>query len=311
MPTWLALVLPLVADVKVVVSESPVPPFLSGADFEETVLLDGTHQAIRSLVKNERYRLDLILPQNKHEFSPLNALTAAYSIHLEVNRKKDGNPDWGKLTALANDLETNPLYVFHYLAKWLRKQDKIDIVPVSKIKLYQQFYYCFDNEGKNMTKLQELTNLYRKFYRAKNSKANAILKPIDEASNVIIKADKVLAYDAESLIEIVSARLATLMNNVRRRTAEGKPTLAFVDGKWKRALTPEEERQAVKDFATFFVEEIFINQFKGDRSRLVGTQLNLIRNTCEYLYRLANDEEKQQYKEDEPEDLPESDNNHD
>ncbi len=93
------------------------------------------------------------------------------------------------------------------------------------------------------------------------------------------------------------------MNNVRRRTAEGKPTLVKIDGKWKRALTDEQERQAIKEFAEFFIQEIFIAQFNEDKSRLAGKQLNLIRNTCEYLYRLADDDEKQLNKEDEADEL--------
>jgi CRISPR-associated protein Csc3 len=152
MPTWLAFALPLILDVKTVASESPVPPFISGADFEKTVVIDGEHQAIRSLIKQDEYRLDGILPppSNPPKFSPLNALSAAYCIHLEVNRKKDGNPDWGKLSNLARDLETSPLYVFHYLNKWLRKQDKIESVPIAKIRLYLNFYYYFEPEGKTV-----------------------------------------------------------------------------------------------------------------------------------------------------------------
>ncbi|NJM18073.1 MAG: type I-D CRISPR-associated protein Cas10d/Csc3 [Richelia sp. SM1_7_0] len=310
-PAWLAFILPLVMDVKVVASESPVPPFISGADFEETVLLDGEHQAIHSLIKKDIYRLDSILPANskKREFSPLNVLTAAYAIHLEVNRKKDGDPDWGKLSDLARDLETSPLYVFHYLTKWLRKQDKIDTVPIAKIRLYLDFYYYFEPGGETVNKLRELTRLYRKFYRAKSqfAKANAILKPIDEAADVILKIDKAVAADIESLIDVVAARLSKLMNNVRRRTAEGKPTLILVEGKWKPALNSEEERQAVYDFAEYFVKEIFAESFKCDRARLAGTQLNLIRDTCEYLYRLADDEERKHRPVDEPEELPEAD----
>jgi CRISPR-associated protein Csc3 len=38
MPSWLALALPLILDVKTVASESPVPPFISGADFEQTTI---------------------------------------------------------------------------------------------------------------------------------------------------------------------------------------------------------------------------------------------------------------------------------
>ena len=304
MPSWLALALPLILDVKTVVSESPVPPFISGADFEETVLLDGAHQAIRSLTRRDRIRLDSIIPPPP-QFSPLNALSAAYCLHLEVNRKKDGDPDWGKLSALARDLETSPLFVFHYLNAWLRKQEP-DTVPIDKIRLYFQFYYYLDPQGDAMNKLRELTKLYRAFYRAKSqfAKANAILKPIDEAADVITKIDKDLANHTESLIDVVAARLAKLMTNVRRGTAEGKPTMTLVDGKWKLALSSEQERQAIYEFSAFFVKEIFEGSFKGDRSRLLGMQLNIIRDTCEYLYRLEDDQERQQRKIDEP-DAPE------
>ncbi|MEH2289248.1 type I-D CRISPR-associated protein Cas10d/Csc3 [Nostoc sp.] len=310
-PAWLALVLPLVLDVKVVASESPIPPFISGADFEQTVLIDGEHQAIRSLIQKDNYRLDSILPRSleKRKFSPLNALTAAYSIHLEVNRKKDGDPDWGKLADLARDLETSPLYVFHYLNKWLRKQDKIDSVPIAKVRLYLDFYHYFEPEGKAVNQLRELTSLYRKFYHAqtkgKPPKANAILKPIDEAADVILKIDKAVASDAESLTDAVAARLSKLMNKVERGAAEGRRTFILVDGKWKRALNDAEERQAVYDFAKYFVKDIFEESFKGDRARLAGTQLNLIRDTCEYLYRLADDEERKARPQDEPDDIPE------
>ncbi|MBW4435423.1 MAG: type I-D CRISPR-associated protein Cas10d/Csc3 [Pelatocladus maniniholoensis HA4357-MV3] len=313
MPTWLAFTLPLVMDVKVVASESPVPPFISGADFEQTVLLDGEHQAIRSLIGQDNYRLDSILPRSskQREFSPLNALTAAYSIHLEVNRKKDGDPDWGKLADLARDLETSPLYVFHYLNKWLRKQDKIESVSIAKTRLYLDFYYYFEPGGETVNQLRELTELYRLFYRAqtkgKAPKANAILKPIDEAADVILKIDKSLATGTESLTDVVAARLAKLMNKVERGAAEGRRTFIFVDGKWKRALNDAEERQAVYDFAKYFVKEIFEGSFKSDRARLAGTQLNLIRDTCEYLYRLADDEERKNISQAELEDIPDLD----
>ncbi|MBD2521747.1 type I-D CRISPR-associated protein Cas10d/Csc3 [Nostoc sp. FACHB-133] len=307
-PAWLALALPLVLDVKVVASESPVPPFISGADFEQTVLIDGEHQAIRSLIQKDNYRLDSILPRSleKREFSPLNALTAAYSIHLEVNRKKDGDPDWGRLADLARDLETNPLYVFHYLNKWLRKQDKIDSVSIAKIRLYQKFYYYFDPKGDDMTKLQELTKLYRSFYRAKSKgkspKTNAIIKPIDEAADIILKFEKSIASDEKSLTEVVASRLAKLMNNVRRKEAEGQAAYDLVNGEL-RYLTPEEERQAIYKFAEYFVEVIFYECFKGDRARLAGTQLNLIKDTCEYLYRVAEDEYWKNRKQNYPEDI--------
>jgi len=159
-----------------------------------------------------------------------------------------------------------------------------------------------------MSQLRQLTQLYRRFYRAKSryAKPNAVLKPIDEAADVIIKTDKALVPDSQSLIEIVVGRLAKLMTNVGRGTAEGKRTFVFVDGKWKRALTSEEERQAIHEFAQFFVKDLFEGVFKGDRARLAGAQINLIRDTCDYLYRLEEDEASKSIPIPEPEELPEA-----
>jgi CRISPR-associated protein Csc3 len=222
-----------------------------------------------------------------------------------VNRKKDGNPDWGKLAALARDLETSPLYVFHYLTKLIRKLDW-DTAPIEKIKLYVNFYRCFEPKETSVNQLRELVRLYRRFYRAKSpyAKPNAVLKPVDEAADVILKIDKALVAEEQALIDVVAARIAKLMTNVRRRTAEGKPTLLCIDGKWKPALSLEEERRAIYEYATFFVKALFLETFKGDRARLAGTQLNLIRDTCDYLYRLIDDEERQAIQQPEPEDLP-------
>jgi CRISPR-associated protein Csc3 len=51
MPIFLSLVLPFVFDAKIVVSESPVPLFNSGADFEEIVFIDAPHSFAELLVK--------------------------------------------------------------------------------------------------------------------------------------------------------------------------------------------------------------------------------------------------------------------
>ncbi|MFB8797559.1 MAG: type I-D CRISPR-associated protein Cas10d/Csc3 [Microcoleus sp.] len=152
MPAWLAFAFPMILDVKTVVSESPIPPFNDGAEFEETVFLDSVPQAFRVLTKRDRFRLDYILEgweeNGKSYPAPLNVLTAAYAIHLDVNAKqgKSGyDSNWGKLTELATDFETSPLYVFSYLNKWVRKQ-KNETASIQKIKLYAyHFYPCFDS----------------------------------------------------------------------------------------------------------------------------------------------------------------------
>jgi len=307
MPAWLAFAFPMILDVKTVVSESPIPPFNDGAEFEETVFLDSAPQAFRVLLGNDRFRLDHILEGWKtadgtERSAPLTALTAAYAIHLDVNAKqgKGGyDANWGRLTELAKDLDTSPLYVFSYLAKWARSHTN-DVPSAKKIKLYAyHFYPCFDPyveldmtletltvkdaEKSPLNHPQKLTDLYRRFYRANkryNPKANAVLKPIDVAADVILKADLSM-FQGETLTMTVAAEVFKLMDRVRGARAEG----------FTQMKNREEERQAILDFARYFVIDVFEQAFAGDRARLAGRQLNLLRDTCEFLYRLEDDKE--------------------
>lgn len=243
MPTWLAFAFPMILDVKTVVSESPIPPFNDGAEFEESVFLDSAPQAFRVLTKRDRFRLDYILEgwtENGTQYSaPLNVLTAAYAIHLDVNARqgKSGyDSNWGRFTELAKDFETSPLYVFSYLNRWVRVQG-IETARIEKIKLYAyHFYPCFDpyakynpeseelivGEGSSLNHPKQLTELYRLFYRANrryNPKANAVLKPIDIAKDTILNADS--SFRGEALVAAVAAEVAKLMDRVHSSTCLG------------------------------------------------------------------------------------------
>jgi CRISPR-associated protein Csc3 len=66
------------------------------------------------------------------------------------------------------------------------------------------------------------------------------------------------------------------------------------DGRWIISGR-DEERLAVVEFAKYFVVEVFEKTFAGDRARIAGRQLNLLRDTCELLYRLENDQENKEY----------------
>jgi CRISPR-associated protein Csc3 len=316
MPSWLAFAFPMILDVKTVVSESPIPPFNDGSEFEETVFLDSAPQAIQALTQRDRFRLDYILEgweENQQKYpAPLNVLTAAYAIHLDVNAKqgKGGyDANWGKLVELATDFQTSPLYVFNYLNRWVRRQG-VDTARIDKIKLYAYaFYPCFDPYVKVALDNQEdlmsleikspesplnhpkkLTELYRQFYRANKQfspQSNAVLKPIDIAANTILNADP--SFQGEALVDAVAAEVCKLMDRVHSSNAEGR----WIFNSKER----DQERQAVLEFARYFVVEVFEKSFAGDRGRLAGRQINLIRDTCEFLYRLAQDKENEKNKE--------------
>jgi CRISPR-associated protein Csc3 len=310
MPAWLAFAFPMILDVKTVVSESPIPPFNDGAEFEESVFLDSAPQALKVLIGRDRFRLDRILEGWTDEVghqhpAPLNILTAAYAIHLDINAKqgKGGyDANWGRLTELAKDFETSPLYVFSYLNRWVRSQ-KSDATRIEKIQLYAyHFYPCFDpyvkfdinrnhltvNGESPLNHPKNLVELYRRFYRANkryNPKANAVLKPVDIAADVTLKANPNVFQD-ETLVMTVAAEIFKLMDRVRSSRAEGYAPIR----------DREEERQAIIDFSRYFVIDVFEKAFMGDRARLAGRQLNLLRDTCEFLYRLAQDIENRDLK---------------
>ncbi len=313
MPAWLGLAFPMIIDVKTVVSESSSPPYRDGSEFEETVVLDGAPLFLRTLTQTSHFRLDSILTcssgSGNPDKAPLNSLTAAYSINLDVNSRekinpktgvKDFHPHWEKLSELAKDFETSPLNVFSYLKRYARNK-QIDSPDSAKIRLYTyQFYPCFDpyvqfkngelvimHQSSQINHPKKLVELYRKFYKAKwtsgkTTPANAILKPIDEAAAVILKAE-LSKNQIDSLIDHVTGRLCSLMNRVHSSTAEGRPVF------WKNER--DLEREAIVVFSRYFVVNVFKDSFNSDRARLAGRQLNLIRDTCEYLYRLEDDKE--------------------
>ncbi|WP_430794737.1 type I-D CRISPR-associated protein Cas10d/Csc3 [Trichormus azollae] len=61
MPSWLGFALPIILGVKIVVSESPIPPLNDGTKCEESVFLDSAPHAFRVLVGRDKFRLDYIL----------------------------------------------------------------------------------------------------------------------------------------------------------------------------------------------------------------------------------------------------------
>ncbi|MGL4504018.1 MAG: type I-D CRISPR-associated protein Cas10d/Csc3, partial [Planktothrix sp.] len=254
----------------------------------------------------------------------------AYAIHLDVNAKQSKgkyDANWGKLTELATDFETSPLFVFAYLNRWVRRQG-VDTARIEKIKLYAyDFYPCFDpyctynseqetldvEEKSSLNHPLNLTILYREFYLAHkkyNPSSNSVLKPIDIAADAILKGDQCFegdqvlsgfeenysGFQIKGLVGLVAAKVVKLMDQVHRSTAEGRWVLK----------NREHERQAILKFAEYFVVEVFEKSFGGDRARLAGKQLNLIRDTCEFLYRLANDQENKDSSSKSPENLEEA-----
>lgn len=131
-----------------------------------------------------------------------------------------------------------------------------------------------------MSHARTLTELYRRFYRAKGrASSNAILRPISVASKAVLTADRRIYVDAEGLVEIVRGELSGFVDRVASKRADGYVPRIEVDG--KRVV----DEAAIQQFAAYFVNDLFFGALRGDVSALRGRQLNLLKNACEVIYR--------------------------
>ncbi len=268
-PALLSLLLPLMLDVKVVASESSLPLMLEANEIHETIFLDAPHAAIQYIAQKPRLNVDEILPT-------LQRMLAIYFVHVDANATQGKNGfdyRWQDIPPVARLLAQSPLYVFHYLKKWQRKQ-KMDSIPASKAARYLSYAQFISGDNVMANHARKLTELYRQFYRAKRWNSNSILQPITKTARAILDADSRLFGDSQSLTDAV---YGALHNFIERAYKE---RLAFPP----RGSTHESQEEAMREFARYFVHEIFFGVFRGDKSALRGKQLNLLKNACEVIY---------------------------
>lgn len=267
-PALLSLLLPLSLDVKVVASESSLPLLLEANEINETVFLDAPHAAIQYVTQKPRLNVDDILPTLQH-------MMTTYFIHVDANASQGASGfdyRWQDIPATARALAESPLYAFHYLKKWQRKQ-KQDSVPARKAAQYLQ-YANFLGDDPMSNHARELTQLYRQFYRAKRWNSNSILQPVSKTARAILDADTRMFSDAEALADAIYGSLRAFIERAYNEK------LAFPP----KGSTRESQQEAMRAFARYFVNDIFFGVFRGDKSALRGKQLNLLKNACEVIY---------------------------
>jgi CRISPR-associated protein Csc3 len=258
MPAFLALTLPLVLNVKTVVSESPVPLFASGADFKETVVIDGPHPYLRHLLTADRLRLDDLLDN-------LVRLTGVYTLNIDTFAKPP-RPEWNHLVGVARKLETDPLYVFAYL----RQQQRSDSLYRNDASRYIQL---FERIGGNMSLIKGCVDRYSVFYGG-GFKTHSILKPVDIVAKAIIASDKTI--DSEDLKFQIRGELASWLDRVRNRQAEGW-------AKFRGKEIDTQELPAVREFVEYFCREVFEGYCRGERG-LLRSRINRFKDGCEAYY---------------------------
>jgi CRISPR-associated protein Csc3 len=292
-PAYLALIVPLLLDVKVVASESMMPIIQEATELSETVAFDGAHAFVGYLTELTRRQQDR---KSVGRFTPgrfnidelvpaLHALLAGYMIHLDANAKTSGGFDyrWHDIAPLARNLASSPLYAFHYLKKALRREGS-DVPSAYKADIYLDFVNSYLQGEKDMSHAQELVRLYRKFYRHGSGRlnSNAILRPIREAADTLLDADLRLFNDDTALVELIAGRLRKSISSVSQAGSSGTVPVWLYDK--AQGNVNEQIDHAIYEFAEYFVNQIYRDVFNRNRAALAGKQLNLLKNACETIY---------------------------
>lgn len=291
-PCFYALALPLLLDVKVVISASFLPLYGSGADFRGTAVMDAPHGFTRYVLPQQELRVNE-LPKT------LMRLLRLYELHLDVFAEpKDMH--WGMLNTLAKDVATDPLYVFSYYERKQRKpkdeqakprskakaapaESSGDSIPPFTIRRYLAIYDTLKSkENDPMSFIRKVVDGYAAFYRAENLKAAyAVLRPLATAIDVVVDSDPKTSED--DLLLLVAGALNDDQERVRGGQADGFDPIATDKAKGTYPERLALSRQAIEQFAQIFLAEVFTGYCNGDRG-ILRERANRIRSASRFYY---------------------------
>ena len=250
LPTFLSLIMPLVFNAKVVVTESQMPLYHSSEEWKETVFLDAPHSFVRHIIGKDKLRIDEIEPA-------LRQVAASYDINVDVFQK-DRKPQWQHLNEIARNIATDPLYVFHYLEAFRRKQgwdgfpkprDSEASIPERYIQNYQHV------GGDKMSLIEEVSKRCFIFYSPNNFRPNSVLKVITLVEDVIVNSEPKIC--PEDLNYQAIGEVSNLMQRIRTSRAQGYARLPV-----------NEEPSVIREFVEYFYHAVFVEYYEGERGLL-------------------------------------------
>lgn len=250
LPTFLSLLMPLVFNAKVVVTESQVPLYHSGEEWRETVILNAPHAFVRHILKQDKLRIDEIEPA-------LRKVAACYDINVDVFQK-DRSPQWQHLNEVARNIDTDPLYVFHYMEAFRRKQSWDSFpkpradepsIPERYIQTYQYI------GGDKMSLIEEISRRCFTIYGPDNFRPNSVLKVITLIEDVIVNSEPKIS--PEDLIYQAIGEVGNLMQRIRNSRAQGYAKLPV-----------NEESAAISELVEYFYRDVFVEYYESERGLL-------------------------------------------
>lgn len=286
-PTLYGLALPLLLNVKVVVTPSFMPVFGMGADFRETTVLDAPHGFTRHILGRDRFRVD-------ETGDYLIRLLELYDLHLDVFAEPT-DLHWAQINAIAKDVATDPLYVFAYYDRKKRSDKQRGKgkkggngqsskgIPNWDIDRYVEIYQTLGGET-NMGFIGQIVDAYAQFYQAEYAKmdsAYAVLRPLMSAIDTTVESDP--KTDRDDLVLLVAGAINDDQERVRGGQADGFDPIATNTeiGSYPERISLS--RQKIDEFARLFLDKVFVGYCHNDRA-ILRERTNRIRSAARFYY---------------------------
>nr|WP_199299221.1 type I-D CRISPR-associated protein Cas10d/Csc3 [Trichocoleus sp. FACHB-46] len=280
----MAIALPLVLGIKVTATTSSAPPYNrdSDSEFLTTVQVDGPASFWNLLDLPTRIHLEEERKgQVKHLSDWLNRLLIAYSVHLDC-RSKPPDPRWQAFPGTVHAITDDVLAIFSLAhASFPVLSDEI----VQRYWKFAQIWTAGNPAMKQQLDItQRLVQEYRVFYQVHVAKSTyAILLPLSKVLEDILSTPSDLPI--ETLILQTSERLHDAL---RRQEPKRRPLVK--DHSLSIEIRVNNEIQAVHQFVSTCVNDLFLGQYKGDRA-LLQEHRSRIKSGAEFAYRLLAMEE--------------------
>jgi CRISPR-associated protein Csc3 len=276
-PAFLALALPFLLGIKVVATASSVPPYNRGSEFQATAQVDGPASFWNLLGLPTTLHLEENLQEQSKQLSDwINRLLIAYTIHLDCQANP---PDahWQSFPGTVQAIATDVSAIFSLAHS--RFQNLWD----DKVQQYWKFAQLWAIGDPNMEQQLELTQRlvqeYRTFYRVHVAKSShAIVLPLSKV------LEDILSTSSDLPIETLILQTAGRLHDALKRQEPYKRPLIM-----ERSLSIEirvnNEIQAIHQFVTTCIKDLFLGQYKGDRA-LLQEHRHRVKSGAEFAYRL-------------------------
>ncbi len=277
-PTFLALALPMLLGLRVITTDSFVPPYNSDSDFKASVILDQPGGFYNLLGLPTSLRIQRLEPA-------LEKLLIAYSIHLDT-RSSPPDARWQAFNSTVQELATDVLNIFSLAFEGLRRdsRDKLSIEEINRYITYAEKWSQGDllmTEKLSVTK--KITEQYYQFYHVgANESSHSILLPFTKALEQILAVPDY--FDDE---ELVLQGTGEVKRALDRQKIYKRPLMK--DKTVDYTTRQQQEETAIETFMTTCVKELFGKMCKSDRALLQQYQNRFKSGVIIYYQKLVRD----------------------